>query len=94
MREAIRSAQRFLTSHAWSDYVLEPFGSLVDAKTDVELDMYIRDNTATIFHPVGTAAMSPKGAPWGVVDPDLLVKGVSGLRIVDVSILVSRFVFL
>ncbi|KAF9045836.1 hypothetical protein BDZ89DRAFT_138996 [Hymenopellis radicata] len=31
--------------------------------------------------------MSPKGASWGVVDPDLRVKGVEGLRIVDGSVL-------
>jgi len=35
--------------------------------------------------------MSPVGANWGVVDPDLKVKGVSGLRIVDLSVLVSTF---
>ncbi|KAJ7765835.1 hypothetical protein DFH07DRAFT_737534, partial [Mycena maculata] len=51
---------------------------------------YIRNNSATIFHPVRTASMSPKGAPYGVVDGDsLLVKGISVLRIVDTSILVS-----
>jgi len=33
--------------------------------------------------------MSPKGAKWGVVDPDLKVKGVEGLRVIDASILVS-----
>ena len=38
-----------------------------------------------MFHPVGTAAMSHRGAPWGVLDPDLRVKGTSGLRVVDAS---------
>jgi choline dehydrogenase-like flavoprotein len=33
--------------------------------------------------------MSPRGADYGVVDPDLLVKGVQHLRIVDASILVT-----
>ncbi len=32
--------------------------------------------------------MSPKGAEYGVVDPDLLVKGVKGLRIVDAAVIV------
>jgi len=42
-------------------------------------------------HAVGTASMSPKGASWGVVDPDLTVKKVQGLRIVDASVLASTF---
>lgn len=33
--------------------------------------------------------MSPKGADYGVVDPDLKVKGIRGLRIVDASVMVS-----
>lgn len=52
------------------------------------MDTYIRANTATIFHPVGTSTMSPKGGKWGVVNP-VLFKGSLGLRVVDASVLVS-----
>jgi hypothetical protein len=33
--------------------------------------------------------MSPRDANYGVVNPDLLVKGTTGLRIIDASVLVS-----
>ena len=41
----------------------------------------------SVFHAVGTAAMSERGASWGVLDPDLRVKGTKGLRVVDASAL-------
>ena len=87
MREAIRSVRRFAQAPAFSDYVL----SLVDTATsDVELDQFIRSSAVTVSHGVGTAAMSPKEAQYGVVDPDLRVKKVSGLRVMDASVLVSH----
>jgi choline dehydrogenase-like flavoprotein len=90
MREALLSARHFLTAPVWNDYVISPF---VNATTDEEIDSFIRNNTRTIFHPVGTASMTPADAGYGVVNPDLKVKGAEGLRIVDASILVSASCF-
>lgn len=88
MREAIRSVKRFVSAPAWDGYIIAPTGGLENTDTDDELNSYIRDNAADFFHPVGTASMSARNAQNGVVDPDLLVKGVAGLRVVDASILV------
>ncbi|RDB17150.1 Pyranose dehydrogenase 3 [Hypsizygus marmoreus] len=86
MRAAVRSTLQFFAAPAWKDYVIGPIG--VSAKsTDAEIDAYNSAATNTIFHPVGTASMSPRGAKGGVVDPDLRVKKVRGLRVVDVSVL-------
>ncbi|KAG6916145.1 hypothetical protein DXG01_008296 [Tephrocybe rancida] len=87
MRAAVKSALKFLTAPSWAGYVISPVGGLESAQTDAQLDAYIQNNGATIFHPVGTASMSPKGAKTGVVDPDLKVKKVVGLRVVDASVL-------
>ncbi|KAF9500024.1 aryl-alcohol oxidase precursor [Pleurotus eryngii] len=88
MIQAVKSNLRFLSGQAWADFVIRPFDPrLRDPTDDAAIESYIRDNANTIFHPVGTASMSPRGASWGVVDPDLKVKGVDGLRIVDGSIL-------
>ncbi|KAF7357759.1 L-sorbose 1-dehydrogenase [Mycena venus] len=85
MREALKSAFRFAAAPAWRNYIISPFG-VSSTSTDAELDDYIRENAGAGLHAVGTAKMSPKGATWGVVDPDLSVKGLRGLRIVDLSV--------
>lgn len=95
MREAIRAAQRFLDSPAWEDYIIGPSEALalVDLKNDSQLNEYVRQNAAPALHPVSTAAMSPYNVSWGVTDPDLKVKGVKGVRVVDASVLVECFLF-
>ncbi|KAF7440035.1 hypothetical protein PC9H_000376 [Pleurotus ostreatus] len=89
LREAVRSAQRFLASPAWEGYVLDRVGAFatIDIQDDDQLDQFLRENVSSGLHFVGTASMSPKGASWGVTDPDLKVKGLNGLRIVDASVI-------
>lgn len=89
LREAIKAIKVFVAAKAWAGFVLAPYGALADTGTDAKVDAYVKASGATIFHALGTASMSPKGAQWGVVDPDLKVKGAEGLRIADASILVS-----
>ena len=49
----------------------------------------IRHMAATEFHPVGTCKMGSRNDSTTVVDPDLKVKGIEGLRIVDASVIPS-----
>lgn len=84
MKASVKAVQRFMAANAWSNYIVSPYG----ATTDAAIESYVRGNSGTVYHPVGTASMSPKSANWGVVDPDLKVKGADGLRIVDASIFV------
>ncbi|PPQ66925.1 hypothetical protein CVT26_010014 [Gymnopilus dilepis] len=87
MRESVKAIKRFAGAPAFSDYVIGPFGSpFSTAKTDAQIEDYVRGLTTTIFHPVGTASMSPQNSKTGVVNPDLTVKGIEGLRIVDASV--------
>ncbi|KAK8384840.1 hypothetical protein O3P69_014420 [Scylla paramamosain] len=48
---------------------------------------YVRHMAQTTYHPVGTCKMAPVSDPYGVVDHKLKVRGVSGLRVVDGSIM-------
>ena len=56
-------------------------------KSDDEIRAYIRQSVNTIFHPVGTCKMGPASDKLAVVDPELRVHGLRGLRVADASIM-------
>lgn len=94
--EGIRSTQRLLSSPPISQSVFDvtipksnPNGTL----TDDDILKYISFNATHFGHGVGSCSMAPRGANWGVVDPDFKVRGVKGLRIVDASVIVRRHIF-
>ncbi|CAM03471.1 choline oxidase [Saccharopolyspora erythraea NRRL 2338] len=51
-----------------------------------ELSEYGRHAAHTVYHPAGTCAMGPARAREAVVDPNLNVRGIEGLRVVDASV--------
>jgi len=57
----------------------------LDGITDDELGEHVRQLTQTLYHPVGTCAMGT--GEQAVVDPELRVRGVAGLRVVDASVM-------
>jgi choline dehydrogenase len=58
-------------------------------RSDAELLDYIRASVVTLYHPVGTCAMGGDSRWHSVLDPELRVRGVSGLRVVDASVMPS-----
>jgi choline dehydrogenase len=54
-------------------------------KSDAEIDDYSRRTASTVFHPVGTCRMGNDTA--AVVDSNLRVHGIAGLRVIDASIM-------
>jgi len=68
---------------------MSPVEAMQREADDLKLLNYAQENTQTIWHPVGTARMSPQNATWGVVDSRLRVKKVKGVRVVDASVFVS-----
>ena len=57
-----------------------------ETDNEAEWQTYVRNNTNTFYHPVGTCAMLPKDN-GGVVDSNLLVYGTQNLRVVDASVI-------
>ncbi len=62
----------------------EMFG-ITDGMTDSEWEYHIRSRADTIYHPVGTCKMGTDD--MAVVDPQLRVRGLEGLRVVDASVM-------
>ncbi|KDR68216.1 hypothetical protein GALMADRAFT_146462 [Galerina marginata CBS 339.88] len=85
--EAIKAGKRFLTAPAWKGYLGTPFQDAANLTSESDIQNYIRSKAISLRHPVSTAAMSKYSDKGGVVGPDLLVKGVDGLRVVDASVL-------
>ena len=65
---------------AMAPYCATPFTVPAD-ETEDALREHIARHTTTLYHPVGTCAMG------GVVDAELRVNGVEGLRVVDASVM-------
>jgi choline dehydrogenase-like flavoprotein len=58
-----------------------------DYETEEYWGCYIRYFSTTLYHPAGTAKMGPASDPEAVVDPQLKVHGVKGLRVIDASVM-------
>jgi choline dehydrogenase len=79
---SVRASQRFAASQTFSDYIIGNYTSLI---TDEDILEYMAEWATTIKHPFSTARLD-KDPSQGVVDGQLLVNGVRGLRIVDASV--------
>ncbi len=56
---------------------------------DAQLAAHVRATAVTLYHPVGTCRIGRDDDPLAVVDPQLRVRGVDGLRVADASVLPS-----
>jgi choline dehydrogenase-like flavoprotein len=61
--------------------------SSAQARDDASIEAFIREHADTIYHPVGTCRMG--SGPMDVVDAQLRVHGIEGLRVVDASVMPS-----
>jgi choline dehydrogenase-like flavoprotein len=56
-------------------------------RSDADVDAFIRATADTVYHPLGTCRMGTADDEMAVVDPELRVRGVGGLRVVDASVM-------
>ena len=84
-REAVKVIRKVLAQPAFD--ALRGFEIFPgpQVSTDSELDAWCREAASTVHHPVGTAKMGKDD--MAVVDPQLRVYGIEGLRVVDASVM-------
>ena len=85
--QALRLTRGVVAQPALAPYQPEEYLPGIAARTDEELARAAGDIGTTIFHPVGTCAMGRSGDPRAVTDPELRVRGVAGLRVIDASVM-------
>ncbi|SFB23991.1 choline dehydrogenase [Collimonas sp. OK607] len=79
--------RKIIAAPALQRYLPEEFKPGLQYRTEEELIKAAGEVGTTIFHPVGTCKMGRGDDPMAVVDSQLRVKGVAGLRVVDASVM-------
>jgi 4-pyridoxate dehydrogenase len=83
LREGVKRARDVAYRSPLDPFRGEELAPGPNVKTDAEIDAWIRKVTITAHHPAGTCAMG--AGPAAVVDPELRVRGIEALRVVDAS---------
>ena len=84
---SLRLTRRIVEQPALARYRPSEYKPGVQFQTDEELARLAGDIATTIFHPVGTCRMGRGDDDGAVVDSRLRVRGVSGLRVIDASVM-------
>src|SRR4029077_1549224 len=82
---AMRKGRELMATSPLKEITGEEIAPGAQLQTDEELLDWVRNNAETTYHPVGTCKMGID--PMAVVDPELRVHGIEGLRIADASIM-------
>jgi len=87
IREGLKLGRKLAHQQAFSKYIGEEVFPGREVQSDAELDNYIKSTVHTGNALVGTCRMGQPNDPLAVVDTELKVKGVSGLRVIDSSVM-------
>lgn len=87
MRSAIRLVREVMSRPALRDFIRKEVSFSNPAVSDLELDRHIDHNAMSYVHPIGTCKMGSDRDETAVVDSQLRVRGVDGLRVVDTSVM-------
>ena len=83
----IRKAREIVSQPAMAEWAGRELYPGPDVQTDEEITEYIRKTHNTVYHPAGSVRMGAYDDGMSPLDPQLRVKGVTGLRVADASVM-------
>ncbi|MDE2382949.1 MAG: GMC family oxidoreductase, partial [Xanthomonadaceae bacterium] len=83
--ECAKLSQDILSQRAFTPYRGAPIYPAQPPRSEADYIDYVRQRAETVYHPIGTCRMGNDAT--AVVDPQLRVRGVDGLRVVDASVM-------
>jgi len=89
MRACVRLTREIIAQPAFDRYRGREIQPGEGVQSDAEIDAFVRQHVESAYHPCGTCRMGGADDALAVVDPETRVRGVSGLRVVDSSIMPS-----
>ena len=87
LRQGLRMVRDLAAQSPLRPFVTAEIAPGPAAVSDDALDTHIRATGISVHHPLGTCRMGPAGDELAVVDPELRVVGVDGLRVADASVM-------
>ncbi|MDB5696663.1 MAG: choline dehydrogenase [Sphingomonas bacterium] len=87
LRESVRIGRRVVAQAALTPYRGDELAPGPEVVSDEQIDAWVRATSETIYHPVGTCKMGTADDALAVVDAELRVRGLAGLRVVDASVM-------
>ena len=85
LREGVRMTRAIASEPAMQRFVAGEIAPGAAKARDAEIDAHVRTTSITVHHPLGTCRMGADDQ--AVVDPEMRVRGVDGLRVVDASVM-------
>jgi 4-pyridoxate dehydrogenase len=87
LRAGFRLFREIMSKPKMAPYIASEIDPGSDVQSDEEIDAHIRNTAITLHHPAGTCKMGPAADDTAVVDPELRVRGMERLRVVDASVM-------
>jgi 4-pyridoxate dehydrogenase len=87
LRDGTRLFREVARTPALAAFIARELSPGPDVRSVAALDAYIRQTAITVHHPLGTCRMGSPTDPSSVVDSNLCVLGVDGLRVIDASVM-------